>query len=497
MPAGTMAGARAKGGAAVGITLVICGVAYLLLARFALCAFPVSGDEHSYLVQGQIFSHGHLSVPTPANGHLFEVDHVVLDDRIRTRYPPGWPALLALGFLVGAPWIVAPLCGVVALALVYATARRLEASEPALVAVLLLGLSPFFALNAASFQSHVPALVFEAAYAYALLRAAEPSSTGAGRPGRGCFRWAFLAGLALGALSFVRPGDAFLCGLALAVFLRRPLLVVMAGAGALPFVGLTLVYNAVQFGSPWLARYHAYQPKALELFGKGGQWPMSLRYLTPVDQWDHVTWFLDLSAWLVPGTLVLAVAGLALSAEGDVRRQIVRVLAVAPCLMVPFLIPATGDGYGPRYLFLLMVPIGLATARASVRVRAWLEEHPSLAAWPAARRTILFRGALGILLVVGILRTVAFTESSHVKILDRSLLYRRVADMGLDHAVVIVKARSPTYYARNLSVFDGPVLYVSALGVSDEAVRALYPDRTVVSARQEKDEKDWTIAPVR
>lgn len=481
------------------VVLAICGLAYLLLARFALDAFPVSGDEHSYLLQGQVFSRGHLAVPAPPNARLFEVDHVVIDDRVRSKYPPGWPGLLALGFALGAPWAVSPVCAVLALALIYGAARRLDGAEAALVGTVLVGLSPFFALNAASFHSHVPALLFEAAFVFSVLRgmqglpddpAAQPQAPGTS------LVWAAAGGGALGGLMLIRPADAILCGLPLIVVRRRPAFVMACIGGALAVGWLSFAYNAAQFGSPWRSGYAAYDPMARKLFGDRGAATLSLRYLNPIDQWNHLGWFADLALWLVPGTLVLAIVGLARPEPLDVRRRFVRALVVTPCLVVPFLASSSGDGYGPRYLFPTLVPLALAAAHAWVRLGAWLDLHPAVARGSPGRRKRGCELALVAMLAAGLVRAGMFTEQHHVNVLHRSSLYRRVHDMGLEHVVVVIKSRAPTFFARNLSVFDGPIIYVSPWGMTDHAIAALFPDRSVYSAEQHLDEKDWTVTAV-
>src|SRR5690606_31974383 len=90
------------------IASVICAaIGYLILKRF-----PNSGDEYAYLLQSEFFASGTLAGQgfPPEVRHLFELDHVINGDRLVAKYPPGWPALLAVGGLLGQPWLVPPLC---------------------------------------------------------------------------------------------------------------------------------------------------------------------------------------------------------------------------------------------------------------------------------------------------------------------------------------------------------------------------------------------------
>src|SRR5262249_46783032 len=123
------------------VLMFVLGAAYLVIARFVFRNFPFSGDEYSNYLQGEIFAKGALATKAPAHGELFLVDHVVIDALVRSKYPPGALALLALGMLVKAPWLVTPLEGLVTLALLRRTARVLFGERAALTTVIVAGLS--------------------------------------------------------------------------------------------------------------------------------------------------------------------------------------------------------------------------------------------------------------------------------------------------------------------------------------------------------------------
>src|SRR5258708_1050002 len=132
---------------------------YAVVARVALDAFPFSGDECSTLLQSELFARGLFKAPAPAHIELLRIDHVVIDSWVRSKYPPGAAALLAIGARHGVAWLVTPIEAVVALVLVWHTTRRLLGPRPALVALVTLGIAPLFAFNAASFYAHTPPMM--------------------------------------------------------------------------------------------------------------------------------------------------------------------------------------------------------------------------------------------------------------------------------------------------------------------------------------------------
>ncbi len=138
------------------IVMALFGVVYAVLARVALRAFPFSGDEYSCFFQAELFARGLLHAPAPPHPELLRVDHVVMDAWVRTKYPPGTSALLALGVRAGAAWLVTPIEAVIALAAVWHTTRVHLGGRAAMLGLLVMGLSPLFSFQAATFFGHTP-----------------------------------------------------------------------------------------------------------------------------------------------------------------------------------------------------------------------------------------------------------------------------------------------------------------------------------------------------
>jgi hypothetical protein len=471
----------------------------LILARFGLKAFPVSGDEYSYQLQAEIFARGKLAMPPPpAHARHFEVDHVLIDPTLRSKYPPGWPALLAVGAFLGASWAVNGVLAALALAAMFGAARRLVPDTRAvLVALALIAFSPFLLFNAASFHSHTSVLGALAVAFYALVRGWQRRQLG----------WAFAAGLAIGVGFLIRPVDAFAFGAGLIVLLRvAPRYVVTCVLGAAVVAPLMLVYQALQFGSPFTNGYAAYNEVLREIYGDWATKPVGPAFLIdPVAQWGHLRWFLSLATWMVPGVIPLAVVGLwgrwrkpgsdpaGREAELEHRTPFYRFLLVAAATHVLVILCMSGDqgdSYGPRYLVPLLLPMLVGVAAGVVRVVAWLRARDTSI---PGRAVVVTAAALA---VCGILRAGMLLEPYWKDIKMRSGLYREVAAAGLSNAVVIVRTAHPTRFARNGITFDGPVLYIGARGLSETTIAHMFPDRRTYVGEPIPGTRDWSLRPV-
>jgi 4-amino-4-deoxy-L-arabinose transferase-like glycosyltransferase len=179
-----------------------------LLAVFSYQRHPHVPDELVYLIQARYLAEGVLTLPAPPVPSAFNVDLMFYEaDRWFSPVPPGWPFALAIGAFFGVPWLVNPVLGGVNLLLAHAVLGEIYPRRTARLATVFLAFSPWFLFMAMNFMTHTLTLFFALLAALAVARARR-----AERPRPFVM---FAGGLAIGAVSLVRPLE----GLAVAIIL--------------------------------------------------------------------------------------------------------------------------------------------------------------------------------------------------------------------------------------------------------------------------------------
>ncbi len=377
---------RTAGLVAVVVLLAALGVSHLVLN-----GTPLTDDENAYLFQARIFSLGSLTWPSPPHRELFDNRFIINDGRWYSQYPPGHPALLVPGVLVGDPWLVPAAEAAVTVFLLAWCACRLFGRRSAAWTAVLAASSPFLIGISATLLSHISCLMALTAFLAAGIRATSRRASPI---------WAGVAALLFGLAVLIRPFSACAVGLPLIGLLivrwrrcGRPWRAVVAFAGGgLAMLMLQLWLNWRMNGNPFFSGYVIYWfPRTgwRSPFGFGSfPWGMvHTPALGLANLWHNMV---RLNAWLLgwPVSLVLVFLGVRWTWRRFETRWLTLAALFSPLAYVAYFWPGVAD-VGPVLLSETMVALlvlaGVGIGRAPVRWRT------VAAGWAAA--SVVLAGA--------------------------------------------------------------------------------------------------------
>ena len=218
------------------------------LSYFVYQAHPHVPDETQYIFQARYMAAGQLTVNAPLVPEAFSMYMVPSQEpRWFSIFPPGWPALLAIGTVIGTNWLVNPLLAGLCVILAYFFFYELYSRRFARVGTLLLCCSPWFIFMGMSYMSHISTLVFALVAAILMLREFKTLN----------ILYALGAGVAIGIVGLIRPLDAAAFGLLVGIWTlvkhstwkSRSLAALALFAGTAASSALMLPYNKILTGN--------------------------------------------------------------------------------------------------------------------------------------------------------------------------------------------------------------------------------------------------------
>lgn len=133
--------------------LVAAAFVLILAAKFlVLHNSQTMDDEHVYHFSARLLSQGRLTLASPVPEEFFAKRWGIyfLNGQLCPMFPYGWPALLSIGYLVRAPWLINPLLALGVMLLAAQFALRVYGARTAMLTLLLFLVSPFFILTSAT-----------------------------------------------------------------------------------------------------------------------------------------------------------------------------------------------------------------------------------------------------------------------------------------------------------------------------------------------------------
>ena len=335
------------------VFLIEALVVYFFLAQ----RFPLSGDDYSYQYQAKLFASGKLYAEDPIYDPTLPFYDCVATFCLRddhghrfSKYPPGWPTLLAIGVKLRVPWLVNPLLGATLIFLMLEYVKRRIGKEQVRVTSILLLLCFFLCYYAGSLRAHIATALFVFA-AFFLYDAAEKRA----HPPK---LWLFGAGALLGYSAMIRyidwvPLTAWI-GVSLLRRKRLPDLILF-GIGFGVLASNNLMYNALLAGDPFQVPAALHSP------------PGNINDRLMISWNGFVATMVRLAnlLWVFPPALLLVI----LWGRDQPSSTLKMYLALfAMSVATYFFYPAAVGGPGPRY-FLAYFPF---LVLAVVELHRWI-----------------------------------------------------------------------------------------------------------------------------
>ncbi len=229
---------------------------------FYLRGGPRAADAATYWLQGRAMSHGTLAWTAGDPTMAFRARNLVFSppDHLAGAFPPGYPALLALGFLLGAPMLVGPLlaAGLVVATWLLGHELAADAGETGAQAESIARTAVALSIVSAALRYYTADAIPDGAAALAVTMALV-CALRARRSGDGTNegKWFALSGVAIGAACAARPTSAIAIGavvVVLALSAARPVrTAAWTCLGAVPGLILLLVANRAATGHAFLS----------------------------------------------------------------------------------------------------------------------------------------------------------------------------------------------------------------------------------------------------
>ncbi len=442
-----------------------------------LGGLPHQIDEVVSLLQARWLLDGDVApAATAIQDHLRIPFTYVVEDRWIGHYPIGWPALLAVGLMVGAPHLVNPVLGAVLVVLVFLAGRELDDELTGIAAAALATASPLLRLLSGSMFPHLACAVLVSLALWLLLLAQR----------RRDWWWGAGAGAALGCCLAVRPLPAVAAAVVLGAWLvvratrggDRPaarIAIAAATIGGLAASLPTFAHNAATTGHPLTLPYSLtagtmYAPELA---------PFGLRNLDAI----LVALSASLHGWgwpLLTGELALALPLGVMALPFVLRRA-----RTADWLLLAILIAvAVGHlstrahglhGYGARYAVDVAGFLVLLSARGLRELGRWA--RPS----PTAVRAV---AGVVLALVAGTVLTLPWRLGLYRGYYGvTGALERQLEATGLERAVILVDDGPWQPWGEAARLMTGPRRHDIAVGADlgdASVIEKVYPDRFVL-----------------
>lgn len=342
---------------------IFAGIVFLtgviLSALVAIQVFHGAGnttDEYAQRFHAGVLMSGHLSWPVDPNPEFFSMDTVVDDGKWYSHFPIGGPIVIALGAMLGGPWVLSALMTGLSAVALYQFVRTVFGEGEARATAIVFCISPSIFIMGGTWMNHVPVLFLTCCMLAALAMWERASSR------KLEIVFASLIGLTIGLVATIRPLDAVVLALVVGVFqlwvmakntgkvVSVAAQIVCGLVGALPVLlaNAKTTGHALRFG--YEVQWGAGHGVGFHVDPYGQAYTMRLafeRAITYVGEWN-----MFITAWPIPAVILVVIALFALRRPS--RWDVLLVMLLTVQLIAYACYWGQGELLGPRFLHNVM-----------------------------------------------------------------------------------------------------------------------------------------------
>ena len=413
--------------------LAILSALFLILALgiATWIRLPTTGDESSYRFQARLLVSSRLTTEAPpATVPITFNHHSMTSGKWYSKYPPGWPLILAVGTRAGFDWAVNALMGLVILGITYGIGREVFGPPIGRLAVVLMILSPFFVLHCTGFFSHPSCGVFIAGATYGAIAALRSPSI-----------WAAVASFACLAAAFmVRPFTAFCAGMVLGFWLlwnlrsnprRIAAIVGIASVAGIAALGLSISYNRALTGID-----------SVLMYGEAAA-HLALNAQGVLEGLNSTRSSLQ-STLLYAFPFAFLIAGYAVMRERQHRSEVLLLISIFIALVIAHVVETwhIGPRYGERYYLEAYFAVAIVAARGLYLLR---DRFPHI-----GRRDLL--AASCVLFFVQVFYFATGVEDALAKVRPWNHIQTALNQIEVTNAVAFIRVNGAQLTARDFNV---------------------------------------------
>lgn len=470
--------------------LIAAGFLLWFISSAVLHHFFNSGDEHSCYFLAETLRIGKWWVPSHELSEFFNVTHVGnKTGKWFSVYPPGWPAIWALGLNFQLQDYLNPAMSVLVLFFFFLLAEKLHGQGVALAATLLTGFSAFFLFTGASYYSHTTCLLLMVIFSLAYIKWTEAEDETAR------VKWTIVLGLAVGCglltryLTMAAFAAPFLIYRVIPLITRKRKI---RTSDIVFFVIIGITFSII-FWQNYAVTGEIH--KAPNRFDKSYE---KLGFRSNYTPWDaaltFVLRFFYLTDWVAPFIVLAFIFFTFRRKTASVDQTLFHYSFYFPAVAYMFYYSWGGNQYGPRYFyegwpFMALAVISQINQLNAAKILPWKR---------------FFVSGLILSSFIGIYQIAKHAEHYEIVSRERKALYVYADKTLKEKSIVFINGflgdklvMSQDDAVRNSPQLDSMILYAHDKGEENKKLMEYYPDHHYYRGTFNRSTKSAELFPLR